>query len=392
MPLDYLTTDRPVLEAQITARLAEYGAAELRLGPAFDDTEPAVIGNILDLGMVAQELALLKDPAPGSVEEGRAALLIGYLVRRHALGALPVPAGIAPVVLVAGGGGAGVTWDTLPGKPTNFAFLPISTGSISGLQAYVQALIDASPSGVTSHVALTGVQVAAKPGVTVDGGQWHLDGAVKADLLAMLYPYIQPTATLSISPNSLQRRGDTVTVTADGGFSVGSDSASTLGVYQKNGVTFASQSSGIGAPATTTATDTATFSFTVSFPTSGNKTANQTLNFASPVYRGVALPGATDAQVLALAEFVGVHGASLALTFPAGSVGQVDHIAYPASWGLPTMIKDGNGYNVTSAWNVASGSHTGAFTNGAYSDTYRFLHGTVPFAAATAAETLTFFW
>lgn len=387
--MDYVTTDRATLYGQATSKLAAYGRAWL----AAPDTGelPCVVGDILDLSYGVGELRQLPSPEAGSQEEARAALIVGHLVRRHGLGALPIAAS-TPIAYASTSGTGSIWWNQINGIPGNLAFLPIDPADVQGLTVYIQNVVNAMDlGGGSSHDSLTDVQVLVKPGTTASGQPLHLDGVVGTDLLAMLYPFVQPTATVTISPTALQELGTTTTVTVDGGFAVGSDSAPTQGVYKVNGTTHTTQTSGIGSAISVTGVaETTTFQFTATFPTSGLKVSSiLTLTFAPPAFFGCALPGASTATVLGLSKNVSVHGSSLSLAFPAGTIGQVYHFAFPNAWGHPVQVKDGSGFDVTAAWTAFT---TATYTNGPYSATYRFLKSANPFVGSTSGETLTFFW
>ena len=390
---NFLTTDRNTLYAQATARLAVYGQ-EWVLAP---DEDACPRSNALDLACGIRELQLIGIAEAGSVQERRAEFLIGYLIERHGLGALPLPAGLLPSVGVSTGGGA-VQWSQIIGIPTSLVYGPLQSTNILDFNAAVQALIDASPSGVSAHSSLTGVVIVGRvteggvdPASLPNGTAVHFTPALATRLRNMADPFEQPTASIVLSPSGLQESGTVISALGvDGGFTLGSDSAPTQGVYRKNGVDFLVQTTGIGNATTSpNISETTTFSFLVTFPTAGTKSASATITFAPPTFRGTAVSDASNATILGLTKQVGVHGTSLALSFAAGSVGQVYHFAFPNAWGMPTQVKDGNGFDVTSAWLT---NHTATYTNGPYSATYRYIRTNVPFAVAPSAQTFTFYW
>lgn len=393
--LSYATIDRDAFNGHVTARLAAYGAEMLRAGEVYDDVTLPVIDNILDLWIAANELQVLTDPAPGSRDEALAAMFVGYAVRRHGLGELPVPAGVIPLAEV-GLGYGGVTWNTLPGVPGNLVYGPLYPTSINGFDQRVIDIINSYDfGGIELHADLPDLLIANKPGspAALANEAWHISPEIKDDIIDLLYPYVQPAVTITLTPSALQRRGDAVTVVADGNYTIGSDSAPTQGVYRKNGTVCVTQTTGIGSPAPGSLTDdTATFSFTAVFPQSGAKTATATIPFASPVFFGVGVPTLTAAQVTALSENLSIHGNALVLPFPAIAVGQVYHIRFPVSWGMPTIIKDANLYVVTPRWNTLNPPSATAYVNGTYTELYAHIRTTVPVAAPGAAQLITLSW
>lgn len=366
--MDYLATDRPALYAQATARLAVY-AAEWVDGDAGVRSARDLA---LDLWLATRELHQVENPNVATQAERRAALLIGYVVERHGLGALPLPVSALPTVGISTGGGP-VSWSQIIGIPGNLVYGPLTPGSITGFTVAVQALIDASPGGASAHVELTGVDVVVKPGEVSPTGQKHLSAQVATDLLALLYPYVPPTVSLSLSPSGLQELGTTVAVvTLDGGFVVNSDAAPTVGLYKQDGVTFLTQVSGIGDATTrTNVAATSVFVFQAVFPTSGTKTVSVTYPFVAPTFYGAtATTAPSEATVEAGTKQLWERAARSLVIACAGTH---PFFAEPQSNGIRTQFMDGFGNDITSDLVRVSVTYTLAdgVTTAPY---YRYVH------------------
>lgn len=164
--MNFITTDRPAFYQQVIARLAVYGKARV----AAADGDTCARDNSNDLSMGLRELQQLENPVAASVAELRAAQIIGYLVARHALGALPVPIAQLPNITITAG-------------------------------------------GVSAHSALPGVQVFGRASEGASPvGQWHLSNGMKDALTALIDPVLAPLASIS-GGASVRRLGGDVAVT-----------------------------------------------------------------------------------------------------------------------------------------------------------------------------------
>lgn len=223
---------------------------------------------------------------------------------------------------------------------------------------------DFTPSGVTTATVggiIAGTDLGTSP------------IPIQTILTEMLYPYTAPTISLVSSPVGVREPGNNASPALTATYTEHSNPITAVTMFR--GVTLiytdpspsptggTSMFTDTGGYTTTTVTYTAK----VTDGTTTTTSNSQTITAAFAYYYGVGAQGLTPAQVAALTKLVIANTATLTESFT--TVNQVAYFAYPDSYPALTSIKDINGFETISSWNVSTGN---SITNGfSQTTTYR---------------------
>lgn len=182
-------------------------------------------------------------------------------------------------------------------------------------------------------------------------------------LTKLLYPYIKPTASVSVTPNGgTYERGTSVTVTALK-VNATKKSSAIASVVAKNGATtLATVTEGVANGGSfnclpeegITLTSNTTFTGVVTDVDGGSASANSTtFTFIDPYYYGVVADGTTiTSDILkSLSKDVKTKGNK---TYSYTCAGECPVIAYPASYGALKSIMDPNNFENVAAFTQSS--------------------------------------
>ena len=166
----------------------------------------------------------------------------------------------------------------------------------------------------------------------------------------ILYPYIAPSVSLSVSPSSyLREYGDTVSsVDLTANVTKNSNDITSVEFFRDG-----SSIHNVSSPDPSGGTETYTDSNSVNDDTTyrvdasdGTTTVNsyRTYSFVYPYYHGVGAPGLSPSEIQNLTKMIETKSDKTVHESPTE---EVYYFAYPASYGSLSLILDNNGFDVT---------------------------------------------
>lgn len=192
-------------------------------------------------------------------------------------------------------------------------------------------------------------------GITVSVGGLPINyiptGTIQDLLDDMLYPFVSPTTSFSISP-TLAEKGTTVNpVELTWGISENSDTLTQVRLYR--GLTLLNTNSSTSGTFDDTSgivwnSPDLTWRLEADYTTTGTVTRNRSLNFVAPSYWGSAAVGLNEAGIKAQLNQVLITNNNRSFTY--NPTLERYYFVYPQAFGTISQILDPNNFDVTASF------------------------------------------
>lgn len=203
---------------------------------------------------------------------------------------------------------------------------------------------------ITDQVTYTNSTQVPESHGGVSSGETFNEATMSEMFDKILYPYIAPYVSLSVSPSNYLREYGTSIASIDltASLTEGTNNITTLTFY-KDGTSLTSISDPTSSKIYTddggiTGDSSVTYQAEVTDGTQTNS-SYKTYNFVYPYYHGTGAPGLTPSEIQNLTKLIESKSDKTVSESPSS---EVYYFAYPSSYGSLSTILDENGFDITS--------------------------------------------